>query len=445
VIAKRHCFCSRGKCSRAGERGHYLRHSIIRRSMAVMIAFGLGHAINYGLLWEANHLLDKGGFGLFYTAVLIINILFSPMMGVMLVLARQLAEAGARHGRPQILAMTWRLLAACARMLPIVLLCSAILALAVSLIGLEAWPVALLIPITVMALVATEILRTSFQGMLLFGWQNAVWLVSNAAQFAFAIGALWLIRGVWPGVAGIFLGALITFTAFLPWFVRATARVQMPSTAVTFALPLLKEWPTVIAYSLFILMNNIDILIGYLLLPHSELDIYAASSLLPKAITTVTFVIAQVMLPVVVDQKSSDQPYRRSIVKSVAMTVGLGIAAIAVLWIAIPWLQTTALAIRGLDYEMMLTVAVSAVALGAIRTLIVLEIALQRYSIGLAQCGAILVFALACVLAHPSALTIADIYTATTCGFLIVIGILSLALRPSSFQIPRIPLGRPTS
>lgn len=413
--------------------------------MAVMIAFGLGHAINYALLLEANHLLDKGGFGLFYTSVLIINILFSPMMGVMLVLARHLADAGARQGRRQILAMTWRLLGGCVRMLPIVLLCSGLLALGASWLGLEAWPVALLIPMTVAALVATEILRTSFQGMLLFGWQNAVWLVSNAAQFAFAIGAFRLIPGVWPGVAGIFLGAVITFTAFLPWFVRATAGARLPSLAVTFALPLLREWPTVVAYSLFILLNNVDILIGYLLLPHSELDIYAASSLLPKAITTVTFVIAQVMLPVVVDQKSSGQPYRQSIVKSIAMTIGLGTAALVILWAAIPWLQTTPLAIRGLDYEMMLTLAIAAIALGAIRAVIVLEIALQRYLIGLAQCGAVLVFALTCVLARRAALPIAHIYTATTCGFLIVIGVLSIALRTPTVQISRIPLRKETT
>ena len=61
-----------------------LRHSIVRRSAAVMIAFVAGHAINYALMWTANHLLDTGGFGLFYTAVLIVNVLFSPMMAVLL-------------------------------------------------------------------------------------------------------------------------------------------------------------------------------------------------------------------------------------------------------------------------------------------------------------------------------------------------------------------------
>ena len=73
-----------------------------------MIAFVAGHVLNYALMWGANHLLDSGGFGLFYTAVLIINVLVSPMMAVMLVLARRLADAGAKQGRGRVVAMTWR-------------------------------------------------------------------------------------------------------------------------------------------------------------------------------------------------------------------------------------------------------------------------------------------------------------------------------------------------
>lgn len=413
----------------------HLRHSIIRRSTAVMAAFGIGHAFNYALLWAANHLLDTGGFGLFYTSVLIINILFSPIMGIMLVLTRGFADAGARQGRAQVVAMTWRLLGICGRALPLVFLISALLAIAVGWLGLQAWPVALLIPLAVTALVATEILRTSFQGMLLFGWQNAVWVTSNAAQFTGAVGALWLMPRVWPGIAGILAGAIITFLLFIPWFLRErrTGPIRL-TPELTFHLG--QELPTIIGYSLFILLNNVDILIGYWLLPRSALDVYAASSLLPKAIVTATFAVAQVVLPVIVEQRADGVSCRQAAMKAFAMVMGLGAAGAVALWVIVPWLQATPFAIHGLSLPIMMTLALGGVALSAIRVLIVVEIALRRYTVGLAQAGAILLFAAWCLLSSPAPLRIAELYALIAWVFLAAITLAWL----TSARLPTRPL-----
>jgi len=385
-----------------------------------MAAFGTGHALNYALLWAANHLLDSGGFGLFYTSVLIINILFSPIMGMMLVLVRGFADAGARQGRSRVIAMTWQLLSVCGRALPIVLLISVLLSLTVGWLGIQAWQVAFLIPLTVTALVVTEILRTSFQGMLLFGWQNAVWVTSNAAQFTCAFGALWLMPRVWPGIAGILAGAVATFIVFVPWFLRGRQVAPAdPLPQLTFRVS--QEWPVILGYSLFILLNNVDILVGYWLLPRAALDVYAASSLLPKAITTATFGVAQVALPVIVEQRADGMSYRHAAIKALAMVIGLGLAAAAALWLIVPWSQTTPLAIHGLNFTIMMTLALASAALGAIRVLIVVEIALRRYAIGLAQAGAIALFVPLCMLSGASAMQLAQLYTVIGCGFLALV------------------------
>jgi len=342
-------------------------------------------------------------------------------------LTRRLADAGATQGRDHVVALTWLALGTCLRALPVVALVAVLLAIAAGWLGFEAW-LAFLIPLTVLALVATEILRTSFQGMLLFGWQNAIWVVSNAAQFVCAVGAMWLVPRVWPGIAGILAGALVAFAVFIPWFVRASRAAAPRSIAPE--LNLVGEWPMIIGYSLFILLNNVDILVGYWLLPRSELDIYAASSLLPKAVTTATFAVAQVMLPVIVDQKADGLSYRQSIVKAIAMTASLGAAAAAVLWVAVPWVQSTPLAIRNLDFPTLMTLAIAAVALGAIRVFVVVELALQRYALGIAQCGAVVVFGLACTLFHGSPLRIAELYAATTCSFVVIVAIALMVPRP---------------
>jgi hypothetical protein len=404
-----------------------LKYSIIRRSAAVTISFVTGHALNYALVLGANHLLDAGGFGLFYAALLTINVLLSPMMAVMLVLARQFADAEARVGRAQVVAMTWFILGACLRWAPLVALLAALSAAAAPILGFEAWQIALLIPLTVLAVILTEILRAAFQGMLLFGHQNAIWIVTTAGQCILSVGALWLFPRVWVGIAGIPAGSIVAFVVFIPWFVRAVRGSPLAS-APPLTFNLRNELPTILGYSLFILLNNSDILLGYWLLPRDAFDVYAASAILPKAIIIATFAVAQVVLPVIAGQRADGISYRLSIAKSLAAVVGLGIAATAALWLAIPWIQTTTLSIRGLDLTLMMILAVGAIALSTVRLLIVVEIALQRYAAGLAQAGAILLFAiLAASVGTP--LQLAKCYTAVACGFLVIMGFASILPR----------------
>ena len=253
--------------------------------------------------------------------------------------------------------------------------------------------------------------------MLLFGWQNAVWVTSNAAQFICAIGALWLMPRVWPGIAGILAGAVITFLLFIPWFLRVR-RAKPTHSIPELTIHLSQDLPMIIGYSLFILLNNVDILIGYWLLPRTALDVYAASSLLPKAITTATFAVAQVVLPVIVEQRADGVSSRQAAVKAFAMVIGLGAAAAAALWMIVPWLQTTPFAIHGLNFPIMMTLALAAVALSAIRVLIVVEIAVRRYAVGLAQACAILLYAAWCLLSDPAPLRIAQLYAVVGYGFL---------------------------
>jgi len=416
-----------------------LKYSVVRRSGALTIAFVVGQAINYALVLAANHLLDAGGFGLFYTSLLIINVLFAPMMAVMLVITRQLAEAEAIQGRSQVVALTWSIIAACLRGAPFVALIGVLLAAVALLLGFEAWQLALLIPLIVLAVVLTETLRASFQGMLLFGWQSAIWIVTTAAQFVLAISALWLFPRVWVGIAGILGGTIIAFAIFLPWFVRA-ARPAPRISVSPITLDLRKELPMIIGYSLFMLLNNSDILVGFWLMPRNALDVYAASAVLPKAIIIATLAVAQVVVPVIVKQKADGYSYRTSIAKGLGSAIGLSLAATAALWIVVPWLQSTKLSIHGLDFAVMMTLAVGAVALGAVRVVVVTEIALHRYAAGLAQGGAILLFVLVTSAWATTPLKLANYYVLLSWGFLLLIAAASVLPRPALLEFFQSPV-----
>ncbi len=408
-----------------------MQHSIIRRSAGVTIAFLTGHAFSFALFWGADRILDSGRFGLFYTAVQTIGIVMSPMMAVTLVLARQFAEIGARAGRPQVTAATWHVLGLCARAAPLVLLLAGMMSAVTPLLGIDAWEVALLIPLTVLALVILEIERASLQSMLLFSRANALWIASTGAQCVFSLAALFLFTKVWTGIAGLLAAATLTATAFLPWFAPA-ANKSVAQRCQPMLPPLRPEAPMIISYSLFVLFNNIDILVGYVLLARAELDTYAASALLPKAIITGTFAVAQVVLPVVTARRAGALPLRRSVIKGIAMAAGMAVAASILIWSAVPFIQRTPLAIRGLDIELMSILAIGAVTLSTLRVLVVVELATQRYAIGLAQGGAIVLFVLVCALSNATPLKIAELYVLVGGGFLLISGLASLMLRPSA-------------
>ena len=391
------------------------------------IAFVLGHAFNFALFWGADRILDSGRFGLFYTAVMTIGIVMSPMMAVTLVLARRFAEVGAKAGRRQVVAMTWVMLGLCMRAAPFVVAVGALLAVMAPWYSIEAWPIALLIPITVLALVVAEILRASLQSMLLFARASALWIVNTGSQFGFSLGALFLFTKVWAGIAGIFVGATLASAAFLPWFARATRqKASEPSKVIS--LRLKQEIPVIISYSLFILLNNVDILLGYVLLSRADLDTYAASALLPKAIIAATFAIAQVVLPVVTDQHAGALPFRLSVIKGIAMAIVTAAAAAGLLWTVVPFVQRTALAIRGLDVRLMNILAIGAVAMSALRVVVVIEVALQRYALGFAQAGAVVLFAFLCVTSHAGPTRIAELYLMISSGFLILSGLMIAAM-----------------
>jgi hypothetical protein len=198
----------------------------------------------------------------------------------------------------------------------------------------------------------------------------------------------------------------------------------------------------ILSYSLFVLMNNVDILVGYWWLSPGASDVYAASSLLPKAIVTATFPVAQVVLPVIVDRRSSGLPFRHSILKAIALVGAMSIAAAAVLWLGVPLYQKTAIAIRGLDFPLMLLLAVGAVALSTWRVLVVVEVAVQQFFLGIAQVAPIVLFVAICIFVEPSESHLALAYTAVSCGFFVCALLFALARSASGRPGPSASTGR---
>jgi hypothetical protein len=397
-----------------------VRHSIVRRSTGVTIVYLLGHGFNYALILVANRLLDAGGFSLFYATTLAMTVAIAPVIGATFVITRVFADVAAKRGQAQVAASTWRLVLRCLQWGgPAAAVLGLAAAAGAPLLDIEAWPVLLLFPAAVLALVVFELLRASFQSLLLFTWASAIWFVCQLAQFVLAAAALVALSRVWTGVAGIFAGAALTCGLFVPWFIRRAGAASEPSAPLLGTVDFAHELRMILSYSLFVLMNNVDILVGYWWLSPAASDAYAASSLLPKAIVTATFPVAQVVLPVIVDRKSSGMLFRHSILKAIVLVAAMGIAAAAVLWLSVPFYQTTPIAIRGLDFPLMMLLAAGAVALGTWRVLVVVEVAIQQFALGIVQVVPIILFIAVCMVVEPSASNLALAYTAVSWAFLV--------------------------
>ena len=399
-----------------------LRHSIVRRSTGVTAAYLLGHTLSYVLVFGANRILDSGGFGLFYASLLAISVLMSPMMALTFVLGRRITMESARAGQAQAATITWRLIILCVRLgLPAVVLLGGLLAALGPWLGIEAWQILLLIPSTVLALAAAEILRVSLQSLMLFNKASPT-LDGEPDRADPSVS----FRTVWAGILGVAVGAASVSAAYAIAFAALHVRFwPMPAPAIRMSSRSADDSCLFAVHA----PDNIDILIGYWLLTRAELDIYAASALLPKAIVTATFAVAQVVLPVVVEQRMDGVSARFSVIKAVGVVLGMSTAAGLVLWVAMPLVQTTPFAIRGLDLSVMMVLATGAAALSTLRILVVAESALQRHAIGLSQSAAVVLFLVLCTRAGGRAYGLAELHTVIVWAFLIIAVAVLFALR----------------
>lgn len=396
-----------------------MRHSIVRRSFLVGAAFVSGHGLSYLLLLLSTHLLDKGGFGLFYAATVAVSIGFAPCAAVIMVLVRRLAHAYAEIGPESAVALARKLVLVVLKFgLPAAVAASTLIVVVAPYLGIASGTALVFIPPMVVALVVIEIERAALHAMLRFARASLLWIIAKAAQVGLALAALAATARVWPGIAGMLAGVVVVAA----WFSRDLLRKRRVAT-VEFGdagwRELKAEVPFVAGYSLFVVLNNLDLLSVYWLLSRAAEDVYAASALLPKAIVIVTLPIAQVSMPVLIERRAGGEAIGFAMFKAFALVAGLAALAAAILIAGVPYVQGTSLMPHGLDMTVMTPLLVAAVALSILRLMVVVELALGRRGVALAQIVPVLVVPVATALAPRDPHSMAIVYTVCCCGYLV--------------------------
>jgi len=152
----------------------------------------------------------------------------------------------------------------------------------------------------------------------------------------------------------------------------------------------------------FVLFNNADIFLAYLILSPADLGIYTASSVLPKAIVTATQPVVQIILPVVISIQGEGEDTSPAVMKAIFAAFALGAAAFVVLWAGADLACGAPHGIRFCTSPLMLLLAAAAVPLSVIRTLVTADVAHGRYWLPHLPFLALAVFAAAMTLTKVS-------------------------------------------
>jgi O-antigen/teichoic acid export membrane protein len=362
-----------------------MRHSIIRRSLVLTTFYVAGHGFYYLLLLIANAMLDPTGFGRLYTGWAVLNVLVAPISIIALLLSSYFAETNSSKGPAFVSRMLTRIAAiALPWTAATVLLLEALFYLGGRLIGVDSLALILVLPLTAISFLGVEIVRASLQGTLRFVAYGASWFLWCVAQCAVGAGGLLLTRSPWGCFAGMLVANLLTLGG-LCWAVAGGGPAASAAPDVT------EDSPNLAPYSLrralafcsafvgFVLFNNADIFLAYLILSPADLGVYTASSVLPKAIVTATQPVVQIILPVVISIQGEGEDTSQAVMKAIFAAFALGAAAFVVLWAGSDLACGAPHGIRFCASPLMLLLAAAAVPLSVIRTLVTADVAHGRY------------------------------------------------------------------
>ena len=359
-----------------------MRHSIIRRSLILTTFYIAGHGFYYLLLLIANAMLDPTGFGRLYTGWAVLNVLVAPISIMALLLSSYFAQANASKGSAFVSRMLARIAAlALPWTAATVLVLEVLFYLGGRLIGVDSLALVLVLPLTAVSFLGVEIVRASLQGTLRFVAYGASWFLWCVAQCLVGAVGLLLTRSPWGCFAGMLVANLLTLGG-LCWAVAGGGAAAPDAT---------EDGPKLASYSLrralafcsafvgFVLFNNADIFLAYLILSPADLGIYTASSVLPKAIVTATQPVVQIILPVVISIQGEGEDTSQAVMKAIFAAFALGAAAFVVLWAGSDLACGSPHGIRFCTPPLMLLLAAAAVPLSVIRTLVTADVAHGRY------------------------------------------------------------------
>lgn len=323
-------------------------------------------------------MLEVESFGIFYTAISIVNLFFMPAVIVGSFFVYDVAAAVANGGTQEALQIYRRNLGLTAKWgLVLSLLLIAGLTTLFVASHASAWLLFIAIVVTTYSSYFVECLRSCLQGLQRFGRLGVVGLSWMAGRFVLGLAGIYVVGTAWGGMAGVALAGVLVFL-----FAHRTLARENRSVAPA---PVMDRSTTnrllvfVVSYGIFPVAAYLDILLAYFVLPSASLGAYTASSVLPKALILAAAPIVQVMFPVLIADRAKSKNHGFSMSKGLLFTACFTIFGVVFLVLFDDLTCGGSIGIKNCLSGLLFNLGVSSVALCLIRVLILHKLAADLY------------------------------------------------------------------
>jgi len=331
--------------------------------------------VNFLFLILSEHILETESFGIFFTALSIINILIGPAVVLNLFFSKRITIGLSLDGFEGAICefrlfvryvLSWGGILGFATLV--------IMAALGYLLGIQSTILVFLICGTAYGIYVAETTRAAFQGLKRFIALGVVTLSWTILRFVFGISGLLFIGSPWAGLLGILVASMIVFslcyyvltTPFHTKRYSANKRDNVvPENIVFFCL----------TYGLFVFIMYLDNIVGYIALDRHYLGVYSAYCIIGKGVILLTLPIVQVSFPVIVEKNITKNIDSVSIIKSGIVT--LMVSGITVLLIAsfADIICSRLLGMTDYSKNIIIAVVISAIPLSLLRILIIFQLA----------------------------------------------------------------------
>jgi O-antigen/teichoic acid export membrane protein len=349
--------------------------SVVRRTVLLLALVMPAFCANFLVLYLCADLLSPAEFGIFYAASAIGNILYSGSLVLNLYFTRYLAHVRGTHGPagvPSGLVRIQAFVAGWGAAIGSVLIVLGVLV--GSRVGVGSLIIVVLIVLDAYTAYVGDLGRVFLQASrrtALLGTYTLVWMV---LRLVFCLIGVLLFRTVWSALSGVVFSALIMIAGTNAWLLR-TCR---GGAAVQVLPSITAELPAILCYGMLVAVANLDILLGYFVLPDASFGAYAASSILPKAILAVIMPLQQMLFPMMTGGTSARADAIVGL-KGAAVVAGIAVAGVATTRLGSPILCGAPPGLLACQPPLMAVMLWSVVPLALIRVLMLGDFARRRY------------------------------------------------------------------
>lgn len=320
---------------------HVFLSRLARASALLFLGNLAGGLLGYVLHIVTGRLLTTAEYGLFNAVMALFAVFSAALATLQMVVSRKVSDyravrdmASVRHfyfsiqGRALIAAVA--MLAACAWFVPDVR----------DYLGAPtAWPVWILGALLVLAV--PVVLNDAFlQGLQYFTWLSASVTLRVVLRIVFSVGLILLgfgVNGAVGGVALAFVAAwAITFVPLRgPFAAAGAAAPQTTHLSIKPAIPVL------VANTAFAAMTQLDMVLVNRYFPAHEAGLYAAASVLGKAVMFLPGGIAMAMFPMVAENQARERSSAALLAQAVGLTAVLCAGGALFYFLFAEWIVTT--------------------------------------------------------------------------------------------------------